>query len=103
MVLAAHETAANVIRHALRDRPNEEFAVEVRRESDRVMVTFTHAGSSFDPADAPPPNFDGSREGGLGLFLIASCVDSVTYDRDDAGRNRICLSRAMARRTLVET
>ena len=102
LVLAAHETAANVVRHALRDRPRDEFVVDIRVAANRITLAFAHSGSSFDPADAPEPTFDGSREGGLGLFLIAACVDSVTYDQDDEGRNRITLSRLLNRPAPVE-
>ena len=102
LVLAAHETAANIVRHALRDRPSDEFDVEVRFVAGGVTLRFVHAGSSFDPAGAPEPIFDGSREGGLGLFLIAACVDSVNYDQDDEGKNRINLNRCLNRPALVE-
>jgi anti-sigma regulatory factor (Ser/Thr protein kinase) len=58
-------------------------------------VTLRHDGEPFDPASAPAPSFDGSREGGFGLYLIRECVDEAHYGQDEQGR---CVLRLVQRR-----
>ena len=50
-------------------------------------------GKPFDPKEARPPSFDGSRDGGFGVYLISQSVDEVCYSRDAAGRNCISLTK----------
>jgi anti-sigma regulatory factor (Ser/Thr protein kinase) len=52
-----------------------------------------HLGLPFDPAIVPPPSFDGSRESGFGVYLIAHSVDSVRYYRDALQRNCMALEK----------
>jgi len=39
----------------------------------------------------PPPVFDGSTDGGFGLFIISKCVDFVSYSTDMQDRSTILL------------
>ena len=61
------------------------------------LYHFDHLGDSFDPASVPPPAFDGSRETGFGVYLIASSVDDVRYSRDERGRNCVALTKVLGR------
>jgi anti-sigma regulatory factor (Ser/Thr protein kinase) len=58
---------------------------------DRIVLRLHHLGGTFDPEAVKPPVFDGSEEGGFGMYIIAQSVDEVRYDRDERGRNRISL------------
>jgi serine/threonine-protein kinase RsbW len=89
--LAVNEAATNIMRHAHRGRSEERIQVEADVEGDQVVIQFHYGGAGFDPETAPPPAFDGSREGGFGVYLIAHCVDQVRYSQDEEGRNCICL------------
>ena len=94
LILAAHETAANLIRHVL-FRPVDGFSVELFVEEEELIVQFSYEGRKFDPSSVPEPNFDGSQESGFGLYLIQLCVDLVTYDCDEKGMNRVTLIRRL--------
>ena len=39
------------------------------------------------------PSFDGSEDGGFGVYIIRQSVDDVRYDRDERGRNCITLTK----------
>lgn len=80
--LAATEAFTNVIRHAIGDSAESEITVAARGCDESLELTISHRGQPFDPADVPPPNFDGSVDGGFGLFIIENCVDFVGYSAD---------------------
>ncbi len=61
------------------------------------MMRLHHLGPSFDPSEVPLPAFDGSRESGFGIYLIAKSVDEVRYYRDERGRNCIALTKRFRR------
>ena len=74
-------------------------AIEITITSDDRLLTIkvSDDGKPFDPLrDAPPPPFhraaDGPiRVGGLGVHLVKSLMDSVTY-RFANGRNHLTLT-----------
>jgi anti-sigma regulatory factor (Ser/Thr protein kinase) len=59
--------------------------------TDRIAIKFSHRGTAFDPQRVRPPIFDGSREGGFGVYIIAHSVDEVRYSRDEYRGNSIWL------------
>jgi anti-sigma regulatory factor (Ser/Thr protein kinase) len=89
--LAVNEAASNIMKHAYRGRADQRILLDAEALPDQVSIRLHHLGDSFDPAAAPPPALDGSRESGFGLYLIATCVDDVRYSRDERGRNSIAL------------
>jgi len=89
--LAMSEAAANVIRHAYRGEAGRPIEVIVDADADRVCVGLYHEGIEFDPASVPPPVFDGTREGGFGLYLMAQCLDEVIHTDDGKGRRGVRL------------
>jgi serine/threonine-protein kinase RsbW len=93
--LAVTEAAANVIRHAYQGEPGRPIELVVEADDAQVSVCLYHHGPDFDPGAVPPPAFDGSREGGFGVYLIQASVDEVQYFRDDQGR---CGIRLVQRR-----
>jgi sigma-B regulation protein RsbU (phosphoserine phosphatase) len=91
--LAATEAASNIMRHAYRGRDDEAIQLEAQAFVDRIVLRLYHTGESFDPKEAAPPIFDGSREGGFGVYIIAQSVDEVRYFCDERGRNCISLTK----------
>src|SRR5437762_8370224 len=69
--LAISEAAANIIRHGYRGEADRPIEIIVDADENRVSIGLYHEGIEFDPASVPPPVFDGSREGGFGLYLMA--------------------------------
>jgi serine/threonine-protein kinase RsbW len=89
--LAVTEAASNISRHAYHGHSGQTIQLEADAFADRIVMRLYHAGDSFDPTQVPPPTFDGSREGGFGVYIIAQSVDEVRYFLDERGRNCICL------------
>ncbi|MDP8228437.1 MAG: SpoIIE family protein phosphatase, partial [Candidatus Electryoneaceae bacterium] len=85
--LAVHETASNVMRHAYDNDPDNRIQVEVFAYPNRLMIRFYHTGKTFDPEKVVAPSFDGSRDGGFGMYIISQCMDEIEYSRDDQGCN----------------
>jgi serine/threonine-protein kinase RsbW len=97
LALALTEAASNVILHGFQGQQHKSIGLTVDVGDDQVCVTLRHSGKPFDPQSAAPPVFDGSREGGFGLYLIRECVDEVRYGQDDEGR---CLIHLVQKRKL---
>jgi len=89
--LAVAEAASNVMRHAYHGRTDQPLRIVADAFSDRVLIRLFHYGAAFDPATVRLPAFDGSREGGFGVYIIAHSVDDVHYSRDERGENCISL------------
>ena len=92
MELAANEVASNIIKHAYEGQTDQRIQVVAEAYDDRISVNLYHDGTPFDPDAVSPPTFDGSREGGFGVFIIQQSVDEVSYTQDEQGRNCISLS-----------
>ena len=92
-VLAVHEAVRNVIDHAY-DGWGGVVRVEATPGERSLIVRLTHRGRSFDGA-APPPDFDGSRDRGLGLFLMECGLTRVRYRTLDDGCQQVELVKEL--------
>jgi sigma-B regulation protein RsbU (phosphoserine phosphatase) len=89
--LAVNEAVANVMEHAYQERDDQPIQLTAEVGADRIAIRIYHKGASFDPASVPEPFFDGSKDGGFGLFIIAHLVDDITYACNELGVNSITL------------
>jgi PAS domain S-box-containing protein len=89
--LAITEAASNVMRHAYRGRTDQRIQLDAEVFADRIVLRLHHLGESFDPGAVSTPAFDGTQDGGFGMYIIAQSVDDVRYYRDERGRNTISL------------
>ena len=53
--------------------------IEIDVTNDALTIRVMDYGKTFDFAAVPKPNLDELPESGLGLFIIHSCMDEVTY------------------------
>ena len=81
--LAVTEAASNIMRHAYQGRTDGHVQLVADAFPDRIVIQFFHQGAAFDPATIKPPAFDGSREGGFGVYIIAHSVDEVSHVHDE--------------------
>jgi phosphoserine phosphatase RsbU/P len=81
--LAVTEAASNITRHAYRGRTDGCVQLVAEAFPERIVIQFFHQGEAFDPTTIKPPIFDGSREGGFGVYIIAHSVDEVSYVHDE--------------------
>jgi serine/threonine-protein kinase RsbW len=89
--LAVTEAASNIMRHAYHGRTDQRIQVVADAFADRIVVRLWHRGAAFDPKTVQPPVFDGSREGGFGVYIMNHCVDEVRYVQGEEGEKCICL------------
>ena len=95
--LAVTEAASNIMRHAYAGRSDRPIDLVAEAYDDRIVLRLHHLGQSFDPASVRPPVFDGSQEGGFGMYIIGQVVDEVRYHRDERGRHCIAMIKKRAR------
>lgn len=86
--LAAVELTTNIIRHAYGSRAGRPIRIEAIAYPMEMTISFYDRGHGFDPESAPPPVLDGSREGGMGVYIIEKSVDEISYCRAADGENR---------------
>ena len=79
IVLAVHEAAANVVEHAYRGAGGP-LRLEASWSGPTLTVRVWHRGEPIDREAVAAPVFDGSRERGLGTFLIEQAADRVAYE-----------------------
>ena len=79
IVLAVNEAVTNVIKHGSL-KPTDSISIEVETNPNALIINIRHQGRKFDRSSAAEPKFDGTREGGFGLFIIEQCFDTVSYD-----------------------
>lgn len=87
VVLATHEAANNVIRHAHHHRPDAQLQIQCVLDGDAVEVRVLDEGEPFDPNQLPDLDpSDDCRIGGRGLFLMRSLMDELSCQpRGDHG------------------
>ncbi len=89
--LAANEVVANIIRHAYSGREDGSIQINITVIDNQVVIKFFDWGIEFNQEVVPPPQFDGSQDGGFGVYIIINSVDDVKYTRDEGGKNCACL------------
>jgi len=89
--LAINEAASNIMSHAFGGRTDQQIQLDAEVFADRIVLRLHHLGESFDPGAVSMPAFDGTQDGGFGMYIIAQSVDDVRYYRDERGRNTISL------------
>ncbi|MBA2879894.1 sigma-B regulation protein RsbU (phosphoserine phosphatase) [Desulfosalsimonas propionicica] len=82
--VAATELVANIIKHGLDQVAGHKIHIIATVYTDRIEMEFRDPGKPFDPTSIAPPVLDGSRENGMGCYLISQFVDHISYHRDEA-------------------
>lgn len=100
--LAVTEACANAVEAQAAAGVDLPLEIEVRTTADAVTVSVTDHAGGFDPEElAPlPPVTDPNRLGherGLGLALMRSYVDDVTFHPTGAGTEVRLVVKAVAR------
>jgi serine/threonine-protein kinase RsbW len=80
LVSAVGEGFNNAVIHAYRGTEGGEVSVQIATHGRTVEITISDAGQSFDFQAVPPPDLAALPESGMGLFIIRSFVDEVSYD-----------------------
>ena len=92
ITLAVDEALSNVIRHAYKNRCDQEIELNCQAQSDCLEFTFVDCGEAADPSRFCSQPLDGSALGGRGTHLIRQIMDEVCYERLPEG-NRLSLKK----------
>lgn len=81
--LAVNEAVANVIKHGYRGDVNQEIAITIQmfEEGGRkgIKVVIRDHGLQVDPESIKGRDLEEVRPGGLGVHIIKSVMDEVSY------------------------
>jgi serine/threonine-protein kinase RsbW len=80
VVSAFGEAFNNAALHSYRGRAPGEVDIEIEIDRDTITIRLLDFGNSFDPDSVPEPDLDALPESGLGIFIIKSFMDEVTYE-----------------------
>lgn len=94
MNLALEEAVVNVMQYAFDNRERQEICLEAERKEDVFTLTVSDGGRAFNPLEAPEAdttlNAQERSIGGLGIHLMRSLTDEISYRREK-GRNVLTL------------
>ncbi|MBN1939120.1 MAG: ATP-binding protein [Candidatus Aminicenantes bacterium] len=93
--LALFEILVNIVRYGYPAAAGE-IRLTVRPEPESVYLEIRDRGVPFNPLAAPPPALDdilgGRKIGGLGVHLVRTFSDELTYRRE-GGENVLVLRK----------
>jgi anti-sigma regulatory factor (Ser/Thr protein kinase) len=81
VVSAVGEAFNNIALHSYRDRPLDIVRLRMTIEPSVLHLTMEDYGAGFDLSTARVPDLDALPESGLGIFIIRSLMDEVTYQQ----------------------
>ena len=91
--LAVDEAATNIISHGYAGLDPGSIILDLDLEPDKLTVSLTDFGHSFEPDSAPIPDVNAPIEerelGGFGLFFIQQSMDGMEYRVTEDGNTMI--------------
>ena len=82
--LIIEEIFSNVIRYAFSDSQEHMVEVQLKKSNDEINIQITDDGIPFNPLEHQPgisTDPASSTDGGMGLTLIKTFSNSITYER----------------------
>lgn len=73
------EAFNNIVLHAYRDMPGGRLDMHVRAEPGAVEIHLFDQGRGFDFDSIPMPDLGELPESGMGIYIMRSFMDEVTY------------------------
>jgi serine/threonine-protein kinase RsbW len=98
--LAVDEACTNIITHGYADMDPGSVILDLALDSDKLTLSLTDFGHSFEPGNTPVPDVDVPIEerelGGFGLFFIHQSMDQVDYRVTEDG-NTMTLTKYLVK------
>lgn len=88
--LAVAEACTNCIQHA---HDNEEVRIACEVHPTKITVLVEDHGKGFDGHDVAPRTLGEPKVGGLGVFLIRSLMDDVSYEFDPQTGTKLAMTK----------
>ena len=82
VVSACSEAFNNIAIHGYREQPGD-VRIEIEPGELGIAISIFDRGPSFDPAEIAAPCLDELPESGMGLYIIRSFMDDVSYHPGD--------------------
>jgi serine/threonine-protein kinase RsbW len=79
VVSAVGEAYNNIVLHGYAGRDPDPIQMQIENCPEWMRITIKDTGVSFDPSQALPPDLEMLPESGLGVFIMRSFVDEITY------------------------
>lgn len=99
--LAVDEACTNIITHGYQDLNPGSIILDLEIDPDKLTVSLTDFGHSFEPSSAPIPDIHAPLEerelGGYGLFLIQQSMDEMDYQVTEDG-NKMILTKYLTKK-----
>ncbi len=97
VVSAVGEAFNNVAIHGYANRAAGDVELEFEVENDLLSIRLTDTGKGYDAAASTRPDLGSLPESHMGLFIIDSFMDEVSYRRADVvgGRNVLTLKKRL--------
>lgn len=98
--LAIDELLTNTISYGFPDGGRHQIVLELACQGDEIIIDLVDGATGFNPLeDAPPPDLVAPlrerRVGGLGVHLVKTVMDAVSYRREE-DRNHLRLTKRFA-------
>jgi serine/threonine-protein kinase RsbW len=95
VVSAAGEVFNNIAIHGYRGARTGDVEIEIETGPEQMVLRFADTGESFDPSAEAPPDLAGLPESHMGLYIVRSFVDAVSYEPSigDGQPNRLILTK----------
>ena len=102
VTLAVDEALANIIRHAYKNRYDQQIELNCRAGNDQIEFTLLDQGEPPDPARICGQPLDDVSLSGRGTHLIKTIMDEVTYERVPGGNQLTLIKRLLATKLNVD-
>jgi len=96
LITAVNEAAVNIVKHGYGDEPGD-IEVTVICRAEEIIVRLRDKSRGFDPTTAESPDTTlplAKRPfGGLGVHMMRTFCDDLSYRRDPRGENELTLTK----------
>jgi anti-sigma regulatory factor (Ser/Thr protein kinase) len=79
VVSAVGEAYNNIVLHGYAGRAAGPVQMRIENCQECMRIVLKDTGQSFDPTQASPPDLETLPESGIGIFVMQSMVDEVSY------------------------
>ncbi len=81
--LSLSEIFTNCVLHG---QAADSIQISCEKFSDRFRVTARYQGRGFDMSEVSLPSFDGTRDGGFGIYIVSRCADEFLHRQSKDGQ-----------------
>jgi anti-sigma regulatory factor (Ser/Thr protein kinase) len=97
VTIAVDEAVSNIIKHTYNGDKNQKIVLRFKIMDDRLEVIIRDFGRKIDPKKIKPRELDDIRPGGLGVHLIKTTMDVVSYDNSLDVGNQLTMAKFLPR------